>query len=182
MGVVHDLDVLIRTAQYCGVVDTGTITAIFRDRSDRVTSLRVEQSSMWADAMRRLHLQLDQRPMLLSEGSATAISNLLDRIERASTADRRLADYEAARTRVLATLHAAPSLTTDGPEARSAVLLEELERQRGLTQEAEHKVAAFERSRVWLATKPIRVLLAAAPIRRLGSRLLQRVAGRSTTR
>jgi len=117
LPVYEDLDVILRSAQWCGVHDTGAITAIYRRWDDAEASIHAYTAEQWAATKAKVLDRLDARPLLLPPGNATRLVTLLADVERLRTAD---------------------------------VALE-----------------AMERSRVWRATKPVRVALADRRVRRV---------------
>ena len=154
-----ELLVLLQAAQWCGVTDTEAVTVVHRPTG--------------ATSVAEL---LDRTPLLLPEGSAARVAALLDGAPAPVAADVESSNA-AARERVLASGDFRTALAREGVATRTAVLLEELAVQRARADRAEAEVAAFERSRVWRATKPVRVVLQAQGVRRLGGkvkRLLRR--------
>jgi hypothetical protein len=152
-----ELLMLLQAAQWCGVTDTEAITVVHQpgDATPRVVEL------------------LDRAPLLLPEGSAARIATLLEGSPAPTPADMDVS-IAAARERVAAAGDFRGALAREGVATRTAVLLEELAVQRARADRAEAEVAAFERSRVWRATKPVRVLLHHPWVRRLGG-VLRRV-------
>jgi glycosyltransferase involved in cell wall biosynthesis len=120
LPVYEDLDVILRAAQWCGVHDTGAITAIYRRWDDAEASIHAYTAEQWAATKTKVLERLDARPLLLPPGNATRLVTLLADVERLRSAD---------------------------------VALE-----------------AMERSRVWRATRPVRVALADRRVRRVFGR------------
>jgi SAM-dependent methyltransferase len=174
MPLYAELDVVLQAAQWCGVTDTEVVAAVHRRGDD--ASIIPEASHEWVAARARLVQRLDNRPMLLPEGSATRLLQLLDSSEPGHSnsgprATEQVDTVAAARERVLASGDFRTALAREGMATRTAVLLEELAVQRDRADRAEAEVAAFERSRVWRATKPVRVVLQAQSVRGLGAKV-----------
>jgi hypothetical protein len=135
--VLEDWDVLLRTAQWCGVVDTLHITALYRKWVHTEASIHKIPKSEWDAATKLLFARLDARPLVLPPGSASHVHHLVN-------------TYEIAI---------------------------------GRAERAEARIEALERSRVWRATKPARVVLqhprlrtALGRVRRLTRRVTRRSA------
>jgi hypothetical protein len=121
LPVLEDWDVLLRTAQWAGVVDTGHITALYRKWVHTEASVHKVPKAEWDAATKVLFARLDARPLLLPPGSASQLHHLVN-------------TYEIAI---------------------------------GRAERAEARIEALERSRVWRATKPVRMLLQQRHVRRV---------------
>jgi hypothetical protein len=153
-----ELLALIQAAQWCGVTDTEAVALVHRP-----TGATTHVAGL-----------LDRAPLLLPEGSAARLAALLDGAPAPVMADAE-SSTAAARDRVLASGDFRTALAREGVATRTAVLLEELAVQRARADRAEAEVAAFERSRVWRVTKPVRVVIQHPLVRGLGGRVRRRV-------
>ena len=170
LQVYAEFDLILRAAQWCGVTDTEAVTAIQRPSAG---------TSPEHDAARaQLIAHLDSRPLLLPEGSATRLLELLTNSATGQVGTGQVDSVAAARERVLASPDMRAALSREGLATRTAVLLDELAVQRDRADRAEAEVAAFERSRVWRATKPLRMVLHADSVRRIGGKLQGRLRAR----
>jgi hypothetical protein len=97
LPVYEDLDVILRAAQWCGVHDTGAITAIYRRWDDAEASIHAYTPEQWAATKAKVLERLDERPLLLPPGNATRLVTLLADVERLRTADVALEAMERSR-------------------------------------------------------------------------------------
>jgi glycosyltransferase involved in cell wall biosynthesis len=78
LPVVEDWDVLLRTALLCGVVDTDTVTSLWRkwDRSGDSSSTAHSRSD-WHQSRDAVIAKLDRQPLILPAQSASRLSELV---------------------------------------------------------------------------------------------------------
>ena len=76
LDLIEDFDVLIRSAQVCGVIDTGVATSLYRRwRREPGTRAEITQEA-WADSLEVVLQKLDDSPLLLPAGSARRVRHL----------------------------------------------------------------------------------------------------------
>ncbi|CAB4364808.1 MAG: glycosyltransferase [Actinobacteria bacterium] len=101
LPVLEDWDLLLRTAPWTGVIDTGHITALYRKWGHTEASIHKVPKSEWAAASDALLDRLDARPLLLPPGSARQIHQLVNTYEiaigRAERAEARIEAIERSR-------------------------------------------------------------------------------------
>ncbi len=102
LEVLEDLDVFLRTAAWCGVVDTLAITAVYRRWTDDEASVNAIPWSTWERAKARIIHRLDATPMLMPEGTSSRLFFLLFDVEtlreRAELAEAKVEALERSRS------------------------------------------------------------------------------------
>ncbi len=101
LPVYEDLDVLLRAAAWCGVIETGEITAIYRRWDDAEATIHAVPWREWEIAKHRILHDLDREPLLLPEGSASRLFNMNHELhvqrERAEAAEAAVAAMQRSR-------------------------------------------------------------------------------------
>lgn len=142
--ICEDWDFLLRCAMWCGVTDTGVVTAVY-NRWHKVASLHTVPQWSWNTSREWVRHQIDSKPFLMPPGSVGRLTELYE-------ASLRVAQLEAeARERP------APPVAAD--------VTDELRRVQERAELAEHaahhlqlRVADMERSTSWRLTAPFRLL------------------------
>jgi len=133
LPVLEDWDVLMQAVLWCGVADSGEITALWRRWQVGESSTSVHTDDEWQQARMAVTSKLDARPLLLPARSMTAIQ--AERTRR----DIYQREAERLQTELLGTKHHVAML-----EQRLADARQELE--------------AMRRSSSWKVSKPVRVV------------------------
>jgi 2-polyprenyl-3-methyl-5-hydroxy-6-metoxy-1,4-benzoquinol methylase len=146
--ICEDWDFLLRCALWCGVNDTGTVTAVY-NRWHKIASLHTVPQWSWNTSREWVRHQIDSRPFLMPPGSVGRLTELYEASLRV--------DQLEAQARNL------PLVTgiVDGD------VYAELQRTRDRAELAEHaahhlrlRVADLESSTSWRLTAPLRFLTA----------------------
>jgi len=140
LPVLEDWDVLMQAVLWCGVADTGEVTAVWRRWLTGDSSTSVHSDIEWDQARTAIIAKFDAHPLLLPAQSMTAIqsyrSHILDN------------EREVNRLRQVAL-----DLQADVNNCRHHA--HHLE---GLVDEARREVETFRRSSSWRLSKPVRVM------------------------
>jgi hypothetical protein len=141
--ICEDWDFLLRCALWCGVTDTGVLTAVY-NRWSTVASLHTVPPWSWNTSREWIRHQIDSRPFLMPPGSVGRLTELYE-------ASLRVGQLEA---------EAAARPVIEHPE-----VAEELRQARERAELAEHaahhlrlRVHDLEKSTSWRLTAPLRFL------------------------
>ena len=145
LPVLEDWDVLMQAVLWCGVADSGQITALWRRWRVGESSTSVHTENEWQQARMAVTAKLDAKPLLLPARSMTAI--------QAERTRRDIYQREAERLQT----------ELNGTRNHTAMLERQLAER---TQELE----AMRRSSSWKVSKPVRV---AADLARRATRSAQ---------
>ncbi len=133
LPVLEDWDVLMQAVLWCGVADTGEITALWRRWRVGDSSTSVHSENEWKQARSAITAKFDAKPLLLPHQAMSAIQADRTRLEiYRSECDRLQRELDAWR--------------------RHGTHLE------GALETAQHEVEIMRRSTSWKVSKPIRVL------------------------
>ncbi len=133
LPVLEDWDVLMQAVLWCGVADTGEITALWRRWRVGDSSTSVHSENEWKQARSAITAKFDAKPLLLPPQAMSAIQ-----------ADRtRLEIYRSESERLQRELEA---WQRHGAHLEAAL------------ETAQHEVEIMRRSTSWKVSKPIRVL------------------------
>ena len=133
LPVLEDWDVLMQAVLWCGVADSGQITALWRRWQVGESSTSVHTENEWQQARMAVTAKLDARPLLLPARSMTAI--------QAERTRRDIYQREAERLRK----------ALDGTLGHIAMLEQQLAA-------ARQDVESMRRSSSWKVSKPVRVV------------------------
>lgn len=96
LPVVEDWDVLLQAALWCGVVDSGEVTSLYRRWEAKHSSLHLHSEDTWRRAREVVLNKLDQRALCMPPQSVSAIHQLHDDVHLLRTQLRQLsADHHA---------------------------------------------------------------------------------------
>ena len=105
LAVVEDWDLLMRTAQYTGVVDSGAVTSIYHHWDGGDASRTLVEAAIWRETHHALLARWSESPVLLPPGTVTglvdgtAFQDMLDEYEHLrhhlDLARQRLAQIES---------------------------------------------------------------------------------------
>lgn len=101
LSVLEDWDLLLRTSQWTGVIDTHHFTALYRKWVHSEASVHKIPKSEWDAATARVFARLDDQPLVLPPSSASKLHHMVRTYEiaigRAERAEARIEALERSR-------------------------------------------------------------------------------------